>query len=220
MEYLFSFYEGIKTFVSPCLLPLLAVCLAFFACCEEGKASPRSALLSSLSFAGGFSLFFVLLGVLGATLWLPIISNRTDINVICGVVIFVFGIGCAGILKIDFLGAARAFGEGRVSGFLLCALFGVAFAVAWSPFMSRFLSASLLFTAAEGTTVRRFFMLLSYLVGLDIPFVLSALALECLKGTSEFIKKHYKAVNRVCGALMIAAGMLVMTGLLAKWMNP
>ena len=86
------------------------------------------------------------------------------------------------------------------------------FAVGWTPCVGAFLGSALLLASQQGTALKGILLLLVYSLGLGIPFLLSALLVDRLKGAFDFIKRHYRTVNLICGILLIAVGVLMMTG--------
>lgn len=232
MQYLVSFLEGIITFISPCLLPMLPIYIAYFAGGEQtaqseadsaqnGKPKNSSrALVNSLGFVLGFSAVFVLLGAFAGTVGTVLREHETAVNIVSGAIVIVFGLNYIGVLKIGFLNASvRLNSSVRPLGFGSAAVFGAVFAVGWTPCVGAFLGSALLLASQQGTAARGMLMLLVYSLGLGIPFVLSALLIDRLKGTFAFIKKNYRSVNVVCGALLIVVGILMMTGRLGALLN-
>lgn len=217
MQYFITFLEGIVTFVSPCLLPLLPVYLSYFAggAPEEGKGR---ALRGSFGFVAGFTLVFVLLGAFAGTLGAYLTRHQTPVNIVTGAVVVFFGLSFLGIFHLPFLEGGEARGM-RGEGFFASMLFGLVFAVAWTPCVGAFLGSALLLASQQGSAARGVLLLLSYSAGLGVPFVLSALLLERLRGAFQFIKRHYRVVNLVCGAFLIAVGILMMTGQLGRFLT-
>ena len=104
----------------------------------------------------------------------------------------------------------------RDMGFFSAILFGIVFSIGWTPCVGAFLGSALMIVAQQGETLKGVIMLLLYSMGLGIPFVVSALLIDKLKGAFKFIKKHYNVINAICGVLLIAIGVLMMTGLLGR----
>ena len=104
-------------------------------------------------------------------------------------------------------------------GFFSSLLFGIVFSVGWTPCVGAFLGSALMLAASAGSVLQGVLMLLLYSLGLGIPFFLSALLIDRLKGAFTFIKKHYRIINRVCGALLVLIGVLMATGLFGRVVN-
>jgi cytochrome c-type biogenesis protein len=98
-------------------------------------------------------------------------------------------------------------------------VFGVVFSVGWTPCVGVFLGSALMLASQQGSAMVGTLMLLSYSLGLGVPFLLSAVLIDQLKGAFAFIKKNYGIINRVCGGLLIVVGVLMATGLLGRFLN-
>lgn len=101
-------------------------------------------------------------------------------------------------------------------GFFSAAVFGVVFSVGWTPCVGAFLGSALAMASQQGRTLTGMLMLLCYSLGLGVPFLLSAVLIDQLKGAFDFVKRHYAVVNRLCGCLLIAVGLLMASGLLGR----
>lgn len=214
MEYAVSFLEGMITFISPCLLPMLPVYIVYFAGGGPDK-KPGRAAVNAMGFVLGFTAVFVALGAFAATLGGLLVQYKTAVNLITGAIVIVFGLNFMGVIKIGFLnGTHKLQSDVRPMGFLSAALFGMVFAVGWTPCVGAFLGSALLLASQQGSVLKGVLLLLVYSMGLGVPFVLSALLINRLEGAFDFIKKNYKVINMVCGALLIVVGVLMMTGLM------
>lgn len=222
MDYLLTFLEGIVTFVSPCLLPLLPVYLAYFAggMQEHAVGDTRRVVVCSLGFVLGFSMVFVSLGAFAGTLGALLVRHGRIMDVVCGVVLVVLGLNYAGVLRVPLLERTlRPNTTILPRGFGSSMLFGLVFAIGWSPCVGTFLASALSLAASSASLVRGVALLLCYSAGLGVPFVLSAVLLDRLEAAFEWTKRHYGAINRVCGVLLVAMGMLIATGLLGTWLR-
>ena len=104
-------------------------------------------------------------------------------------------------------------------GFFSAMLFGIVFSVGWTPCVGAFLGSALALASQQGSALVGVLMLLCYSLGLGIPFLVSALLIDKLKDTFNFIKKNYKVINIISGCLLIVIGILMMTGLLTRFMT-
>ena len=214
MQYIISFLEGIITFISPCLLPLLPVYISYFAGGEPGKSKTAR---NALGFILGFTAVFVALGALAGLLGGFLRRYQTAVNVVTGAVVLLIGLSYLGVLRIPFLSGNRMEGKER-SGFFSSVLFGAVFSIGWTPCVGAFLGSALMLASQQGSAIRGVLMLLCYSLGLGVPFLLSAVLIERLKSAFTFIKRHYKTVNMVCGLFLIAIGILMMTGLMGRFL--
>lgn len=215
-EYLITFLEGIVTFVSPCLLPMLPAYASFFAG-QGPSGGKRGALKNALGFVAGFTAVFLLLGAFAGTLGAAVRQHSRAAGLVAGAVMILFGLNFMGVLRIGFLNKSRVSGyrPGRL-GFFRCALFGAAFSVGWTPCIGAFLGSALMLAAAGGKSARGIVLLLAYSAGLGIPFVASALLIDRLKSSFDRIKRHYRAVTLASGILLVIVGILTAAGLLAS----
>jgi cytochrome c-type biogenesis protein len=217
MIYLSLFLEGIITFISPCLLPLLPIYVTYFAAGEsEGKSKP---FVNAVGFVLGFTVVFVALGAFAGTVGGFLVRYGFWVNIFTGLVVVFFGLNYLGVLRLNFLRSPKQsgfkVGSGKPLNFPSAVTFGVVFSVAYSPCISTFLGAALMRAAGQGTTLEGMAMLFVYSMGLGIPFILSAIMLDSLKGVFVFIKNNFRIVNIIAGVLLIVMGILMMIG----WFN-
>ena len=214
MQYLISFLEGIVTFISPCLLPMLPVYVTYFA--GGGQRTARRTLGCAAGFVLGFTVLFVAMGALAGTVGSFLTRWQTAVNIVCGLVVVVFGLDFLGVLRLDlFRGQRRAAQTGDLN-FFSSFLFGVVFSVGWTPCVGAFLGSALMLASQQGHAVEGMLMLLYYSLGLGVPFLFSAVLIDRLKTTFDWIKRHYGVINRVCGCLLVVIGLLMATGLLGR----
>ncbi len=210
MQYLISFFEGILTFISPCLLPMLPVYLSYFA---GGEANSKKTFRNALGFILGFTILFTAMGALAGTLGSFLSKYQTAVNIVSGLIVVFFGLNFMGVIKLNlFKGGSRM--QTRELGFASSVLFGVIFSVGWTPCVGAFLGSALMLASQQGHVVEGTLMLLSYSLGLGIPFLLSAVLIDQLKGAFNFIKRNYTVINYICGGLLILIGILMATGVL------
>ena len=216
MTYLISFLEGIITFISPCLLPMLPIYLLYFAG-ENRQGNTAKTLVNAVGFVLGFTCVFVLMGAFAAGIGGLLRQHQTAVNVITGLIVVIFGLNFMGVLNVGFLNSTHKLQtQVKELGFFSAILFGIVFSIGWTPCVGTFLSSALLLASQQGSVWQGVGMLLVYSLGLGIPFILSAVLIDRLKGTFQFIKSHYLVVNRVCGALLVAVGIVMMTGLMNR----
>ena len=213
MAYIIAFLEGIITFISPCLLPMLPIYLSYFAC--GGARSTSKTLRCALGFVVGFSVVFVAMGALAGSIGSFLSAQRRAVDLLCGAVVVIFGLNYLGVLNLNlFSGSRRQVRKDNMT-FLSALVFGLVFALGWTPCVGAFLGSALMLASQQGHTAQGMAMLLAYSLGLGIPFLLSAVLIDSLKGAFGWIKAHYRLINTVCGLLLVAIGLLMMSG----WMN-
>ena len=222
MEFFIAFLEGIITFISPCLLPMLPIYLSYFAgnqSQEDSRAATARTLRNALGFVLGFTLVFVLMGALAGTLGGLLRRHQTIVNLITGAIVVFFGLNFLGVVKLQlFRGGSNAL-AGKELGFFSALLFGMVFSIGWTPCVGAFLGSALMLASQQGQASTGILMLLCYSAGLGIPFVASALLLDNLKSTFNFIKRHYSLINRICGILLVLIGILMMSGLMSRFLT-
>ena len=215
MQYVISFLEGIVTFISPCLLPMLPIYISYFAGGEQ-EGSTKKTLNNALGFVLGFTIVFVSLGALAGTLGSFLRQYQVAVNIITGAIVVFFGLHFLGVFQLRIFKGMQIGQNHKRLGFFSALLFGVIFSIGWTPCVGAFLGSALMLASQQGETLTGVLMLLVYSLGLGIPFVVSALLIDKLKTAFQFIKKHYSVINMVCGVLLVLVGVLMMTGLLGR----
>ena len=214
MQYLISFLEGIITFISPCLLPMLPIYISYFG--GGGQRTTRKTLSCATGFVLGFTAVFVALGALASTLGGLLKAHQTAVNIISGLIVILFGLNYLGVLKFNlFRGSRHSVSQGNMT-FFSAFVFGTIFSVGWTPCVGTFLGSALMMASQQGKVLTGMGMLLCYSLGLGIPFLFSAVLIDKLKSTFNFIKEHYSIINKVCGGLLIMIGILMATGTLGR----
>lgn len=217
MEYFVSFLEGVITFISPCLLPMLPIYISYFA--GGGERSVGKTLKGALGFVLGFTAVFVAMGALAGTIGSFLSKYQTLVNLLCGAVVILFGLSYLGVLKISlFRGRGHDLDTDDL-GFFSAFLFGVIFSLGWTPCVGAFLGSALMLASQQGSMVQGILMLLCYSAGLGVPFLISAVLIDQLKGAFNWVKAHYDIINKVCGVLLILVGIAMATGTLGRLLN-
>lgn len=212
MRYFVVFLEGIITFISPCLLPLLPLYLIYFSGSDINK-SKKTVFKNTLGFVLGFTLVFVILGIFASSIGISLRRHQKIVDLISGIVIILFGLNFTGILNIKLLNSVRKSNKQfKPTGFFSSILFGVIFSISWTPCLTAFLGTALVLASKQDTVIEGTIMLLLYSLGLAIPFIISSLLIERLKTTFDFIKKNFKAISLVCGILLIILGIIMASG--------
>ena len=217
MQYLISFLEGIVTFISPCLLPMLPIYISYFA--GGGERSTGKTLRCALGFVMGFTVVFVAMGALAGTLGSILIRYQTIVNIVLGGVVILFGLNYLGLLNLNLFKGMKGQVKTADMNFLSAFLFGIIFSVGWTPCVGVFLGSALMLASQQGSAMVGTLMLLSYSLGLGVPFLVSAVLIDQLKGAFTFIKRNYAVVNKICGGLLVLVGVLMATGLLNLMLN-
>ncbi len=217
MQYLISFLEGIITFISPCLLPMLPIYISYFA--GGGDRTTAKTLKGAVGFVTGFTIVFVMLGALAGTVGSFLREYQTTVNIISGLIVIIFGLNFLGVFKLNiFKGNQRSVKTDNM-GFFSAMLFGIIFSVGWTPCVGAFLGSALMLASQQGHIAEGMLMLLSYSLGLGIPFILSAVLIDYLKSAFNWIKRNYKIINLISGSLLVIIGIMMATGTLGQLLN-
>lgn len=205
MDYILTFLEGIASFISPCLLPMVPIYISYFI--GEDDNNNKKAILNSVGFVLGFTTIFLILSIFASQLGAVLSSNIRYIKIFFGAVIILFGLNYMGLLNIKFLNKSKVKNmDTKNFNFFKAMLFGILFSVSWTPCIGTFLSSALLLIAKEQDMLKGIIMMLLYSIGLGIPFIISAILIEKLKNVFDFIKKHYNVIKRISGVILIGAG--------------
>ena len=214
MQYVISFLEGIITFISPCLLPMLPIYISYFA--GGGERKTAKTLTCALGFVTGFTLMFMAMGALAGTVGSFLRQYERPVNIISGLVVIFFGLSFLGVFKLKLFQGTRYSVDASSMGFFPALVFGVVFSVGWTPCVGAFLGSALMLASQQGHVVEGMLMLLAYSLGLGIPFVLSAVLIDYLKSAFNWIKRNYSVINAGCGGLLILIGILMATGTMGR----
>ena len=208
MEFLFTFLEGIASFISPCVLPMLPIYISYFAGKEDSKTS--RALLNSIGFVIGNTIIFILFAIIASYAGALALGIQKYIKILFGVVIIILGLNYMGILKIKFLNKEIGIKK-KIDDFTFfkTILFGMMFSISWTPCIGSFLGSALLLIANKQNILQGILLMLVYSIGFGIPFIISAVLIEKLKNFYNLIKKNYKIIKIISGVLLIVMGVYV-----------
>lgn len=211
MEYVMTFLEGIISFISPCMLPMLPIYISYFA----GESNKKSKIIFlATTFVAGFTFVFCTLGFFAGSIGSMLHEFHSAVDIISGIIIIILGLGFLGIIKIPFLKGIHS--SHKVTGFFTAFIFGVFFSISHMPCIGAFLGAALMTASASGSIAKGILMLLSYSLGMGLPFLICALLTEKIAPSIAAIKRNYKVINLVSGILLILLGISMATGLIHK----
>jgi len=217
---------GAISFLSPCVAPLVPGYLAFVA---PDAPSPRNTLTRALAFVLGFSLVFMLLGATAATASRTLAGNRDVLELVGGLLVALIGLA---LLLGRSLGVTQHYAVGssgaragvetaaaritarlrRPAGALGAVAVGGAFAVAWSPCIGPALAAILALAGTSGDAGLGALLLLSYSLGLGVPFLLAAVMLDRVQRHSRALRSRTAVIRRVSGVMLLTMGVLIASG--------
>ena len=210
-----SFIAGIVSFLSPCVLPLIPGYLSFICGTDLENLQKKSKyfiLEKSLLFVLGFSIIFILLGA-SSTFFGSFLLNKSNIfsNVI-SIIIIIFGLYLLGIVKFNFLNNEFKFYISKYSNsFFFPLIVGMGFAFGWTPCIGPILGSILALASLENTLIQGIFLLITYSIGLGIPFVLAGYYMGNFLVFSKKARKFISKIQKISGLILIVTGILILT---------
>ena len=235
---LLAFAAGLLSCLSPCVLPLIPAYLGYLtgaalepepapvamAATSGGGAiavggppvvtsRPPSPFLHSVAFVSGFTVIFVLFGIAIGIIGYFLADNNDLILKVAGVVLIVMGLHLAGVITIPILDRERRLdaGQGARIGYARSFVVGSAFSAGWSPCIGPTLGAIYALAVTSGTVLQAGVLLLTYSIGLSIPFLAMGAAYGAMKPLYTGIKRHIWIINYISGAMLIVVGILIFT---------
>lgn len=227
-----AFAAGFLSFVSPCVLPLVPGYISFIsgASMDEMRGgaepvTPRAQIfLTSLAFVIGFSIVFVALGASATAVGKFMFSRLPLLSKIAGAILIVFGLHTMGVFRLAFLDAEkRVHTQRKPAGPLGAMLVGVAFAFGWTPCIGPILGGILAIAGSKNSVSEGVTLLAVYSLGLGIPFLITSLAINQFFAATKRIRKYYHAIELTSGALIVAIGVLILTGqltIITRYLQP
>jgi cytochrome c-type biogenesis protein len=210
----------VLSFLSPCVLPLIPSYVSFITGISfkdltvgtDRKKIHYLTITNSIAFILGFSTVFIALGVSSSAVGSFFFQYMDMIRIIGGVLVIIFGLFIAGILKLDFLMIQKKISlSGKPAGYIGTFLVGMTFAAGWSPCIGPILGTILVYAGSKGSALYGFQLLAAYSLGLGVPFFLSALAINVFLSYSPKLAKFMRAIMLISGLLLIIFGILLLT---------
>jgi len=215
---------GLISFLSPCVLPLVPPYLVYLAGTSlerlaDAEAEPRvrrEAVLAAFLFVCGFSTVFVALGASASVIGAVIRAYSVELSIVAGIAIIVMGLHFLGFFRIGVLLREKRMEMVKPVGLWGAYAMGLAFAFGWTPCIGPILAAILAVAASEQTVARGAGLLAVYSVGLGIPFMLAAFAVEPFAAFLVRFRRHLLKVERVMGGLLVLTGIAFLTGFVTQ----
>ncbi|HVV80021.1 MAG TPA: cytochrome c biogenesis protein CcdA [Pseudolabrys sp.] len=215
---------GLVSFLSPCVLPLVPPYLIYLtgatiehvASEESPTASKRAVMLAALLFVLGFSTVFVALGASASIIGGLIREWSAQLAIAAGIVIIIMGLHFLGLTRIGFLMREGRLTAPKPVGLWGAYVMGLAFAFGWTPCIGPILAAILAVAASEHTVAKGAGLLAIYSLGLGVPFVIAAFAVEPFAAFLARFKRHLHRVEQAMGALLVLTGIAFLTGALSS----
>jgi cytochrome c-type biogenesis protein len=215
---------GLISFLSPCVLPLVPPYLVYlsgmslerFADAEPAPRVRRETVLGALLFVLGFTTVFVALGASASALGSLVREWSGWLSILAGVAIVVMGLHFLGVFRIGFLMYEKRVDVAKPASLWGAYVMGLAFAFGWTPCIGPTLAAILAVAGSQATVTKGAGLLAVYSLGLGIPFLLAAFAVEPFAAFLARFRKHLGMVEKVMGALLVLTGIAFLTGFVSQ----
>jgi len=215
---------GMLSFLSPCVLPLVPPYLVYLtgtsleriADAETEPRVRRETIAAALLFVLGFATVFVALGASASVIGVVLRAYSSELAIVAGLGIIVMGLHFLGLTPIAFLMREKRFGMAKPVGLWGAYLMGLAFAIGWTPCIGPILAAILAIAASEATVAKGAGMLAIYSLGLGVPFVVAAFAVEPFAAFLARFKAHLGLVEKAMGGLLVLTGIAFLSGTMSE----
>lgn len=222
-----AFLAGLASFLSPCVLPLIPSYITYISgmSFEELRAGAigrarRLAFTHSLAFIAGFSVVFIALGLTATAMGQTVAVHQQWLTRLGGALIVIFGLFLMGVLKFPWLQTDTRFHvRDKPAGYFGSLVVGAAFAAGWTPCVGPILAAVLVLAAGEQTLRAGALLLITYSLGLGLPFLLASLAFSWFLAAYQRVRRYLRWIEVASGALLIVVGLTLLTGQFARLTN-
>ena len=217
---LLAFSAGLLSFLSPCVLPLVPAYVSYLtgSTIEELKDDKAKlfTIYKSFGFVLGFSIIFILMGLSITSLGKLLITHKDLFRKVGGTLIVVFGLHTIGLFKIKlFYREKRFLLFDKIKGPFSSVIIGMAFAAGWTPCIGPILSSILIYATSMDSIGKGVFLLIIYSLGLAVPFILTAMAIESFTEQFKKFSKYLPIISTISGVLMLIIGVMIFTNKLA-----
>ena len=212
-EYLIAFGAGLISFLSPCVLPLIPGYISYISgqSLQEILNQQKINIFPLILFCLGFSTVFVILGASASFLGQTLLQNSEVLRILAGIIIIIFSLQLIGIINIPYLNLEKRFDAKESRNILFPYVIGVAFGFGWTPCIGPILGSILALASIEETLSRAVILLISYSLGLAIPFVLSGYLIQRFLLFSKNFKKNINLISKIGGITLLVTGILILT---------
>ena len=212
-EILIAFGAGLISFLSPCVLPLIPGYISYISgnSLNELIEKKNVNLIPIILFTIGFSLVFIIFGAASTFLGQILLQNSNELRIIAGLVIIIFSLHIIGIINIKFLNYEKRIQTNTNTNFYSPILIGMAFAFGWTPCIGPILGSILVLAATEDSINKGILLLISYSLGLALPFILSGYLIQKFLIFSKNFKKNINLVSKIGGIILLITGILILT---------
>ena len=227
ITFLAAFLAGIVSFLSPCVLPLVPPYLIYLAGAsferlagaQPKPSARRDTVLAALLFVAGFSTVFVALGASASGIGVLVRFYSNELAILAGIAIIVMGLHFLGLTPIAWLNRQLRLEVQRPVGLWGAYVMGLAFALGWTPCIGPILAAILAVAASKATVAKGASLLAVYSLGLGLPFLIAAFAVEPFAVFLAHFRAHLRHMERLMGGLLVLTGVAFLTGLFTQLNN-
>ena len=213
IELFLAFSAGLISFLSPCVLPLIPGYISFVSgqSLQELLAEKKINIYPLILFCLGFSTVFIIFGATASFLGQILLQNSQILRIFAGIIIIIFSLQLIGIFNFGFLNFEKRFEAKKTESIIFPYIIGLAFGFGWTPCIGPILGSILALAAIEETLVKAVFLLISYSLGLAIPFVLSGYLIQRFLIFSKNFKKNINIISKTGGIVLLITGILILT---------
>ncbi len=213
IELFVAFGAGLISFLSPCVLPLIPGYISYISgnSLSELIEKKNVNLTPIILFTLGFSIIFIIFGAASTFLGQVLLQNSYELRIAAGLLIVIFSLHIIGIINIKFLNYEKRIETKTNTNFYSPILIGMAFAFGWTPCIGPILGSILVLAATEESINKGILLLISYSLGLALPFVLSGYLIQKFLIFSKNFKKNINLVSKIGGIILLITGVLILT---------
>jgi cytochrome c-type biogenesis protein len=212
-ELFIAFGAGLISFLSPCVLPLIPGYISYISGSSLNELIKKKNvnLIPIVLFTIGFSIVFIVFGAASTFLGQMLLQNSYELRIVAGLLIVVLSLHIIGIINLKFLNYEKRIQTNTDVNFYSPILIGMAFAFGWTPCIGPILGSILVLAATEESINKGIFLLISYSLGLALPFILSGYLIQKFLIFSKNFKKSINLVSKIGGIILLITGILILT---------
>ena len=212
-ELLIALSAGLISFLSPCVLPLIPGYISYISgsSLNELIEKKKINLIPIILFTLGFSLVFIIFGAASTFLGQVLLQNSYELRIAAGLLIVILSLHIIGIINLKFLNYEKRIQTNSNTNFYSPILIGMAFAFGWTPCIGPILGSILVLAATEESVNKGIMLLISYSLGLALPFILSGYLIQRFLIFSKNFKKNINLVSKIGGFILLITGILILT---------
>jgi cytochrome c-type biogenesis protein len=212
-EILVAFGAGLISFLSPCVLPLIPGYVSYISgnSLNELIKKKNINLIPIILFTVGFSIVFIIFGAASTFLGQVLLQNSQELRIVAGLVIVILSLHIIGIINLRFLNYEKRIQTNTNTNFYSPIVIGMAFAFGWTPCIGPILGSILVLAATEESINKGILLLISYSLGLALPFILSGYLIQKFLIFSKNFKRNINLVSKTGGIILLITGILILT---------